>query len=183
MADGYSCEACKKRTHISQLVCAFSYDQLLAQTIVKGLKYEFLEELAFWMGAQMALAWRLHGRNTPDTLAVPIPLHPRRFRERGFNQAELLGARVAEQCDISFSSSLLKRARSTKKQTELSEQGRFANMRGAFSVISVPHCANRDILLIDDVCTSGATLQEAARILREAGARDVRALVFARNSN
>jgi ComF family protein len=108
-------------------------------------------------------------------VAVPVPLHRRRLRARGFNQAadlaRHLGLPVIE---------ALRRTRATPSQTDLPAAKRHANVRGAFAPRSRAHVDGCRIVLVDDVCTTGATLESCARVLVEAGAREVSALTAAR---
>jgi ComF family protein len=115
----------------------------------------------------------------PPSCVVPIPLHPRRLRERGFNPAALLARAIARERGCRFDASLLRRVRDTPSQTGLDRRARRANVRGAFEVRSGAR-APRTIWLVDDVVTTGSTLSEAARTLRRAGAREVIAICAAK---
>jgi len=111
---------------------------------------------------------------------VPIPLHPVRLREREFNQSQVLAAEIAKRYDIRVSLNNLVRIRNTKSQTKLDEKQRFKNIRGAFSLRNPKEFASKNILLIDDLFTTGATVSEAASILKNAGAKRVFVLTLAR---
>lgn len=111
---------------------------------------------------------------------VPVPLHPRRQAERGFNQAELLARRLARRWRRPLLPRLLVRARPTRPQTELDEAERRRNVREAFRVLDPEAVAGRHLLLVDDVLTTGSTAAEASRALLAAGARMVGVLVVAR---
>jgi ComF family protein len=111
---------------------------------------------------------------------VPVPLHPRRHRERGFNQSEELARALAERCGLSIVEGALVRRADTPPQAGLGAAARRANVRGAFAVRRRPRVAGRALVLVDDVYTTGATARACAAALREAGARDVRVLTVAR---
>lgn len=112
---------------------------------------------------------------TGADLAVPVPLHRSRKRARGFNQA----AEIARHLSIP-SLSVLKRTRATVSQTDLPAHERQANVKGAFALRTRANVKNVVIVLVDDVSTTGATLEACARVLLDAGAREIRALTVAR---
>jgi ComF family protein len=114
----------------------------------------------------------------PPERIVPVPLHPRRLRERGFNPAALLARAIARDRRSRFDAALLVRVRDTPSQTGLDRRARRANVRGAFRV-RAGASAPRLIWLVDDVVTTGSTLVEAARVLRRAGAQEVVAICVA----
>ena len=124
----------------------------------------------------------LEGRPPAEVpaLLVPVPLHPRRERERGFNQASLLAWRVGRAWGVRVRDDVLVRAVATPSQTELDAPARRANVRNAFRLRRPELIVGRHVLLVDDILTTGATLSECARCLREGGAATVGALTVAR---
>lgn len=112
-------------------------------------------------------------------IVVPVPLHVRRRRERGYNQAALLARGLARRLDVPMRNPLW-RIRATSTQTRLSATQREANMRGAFTVFRPKSIQGKRILLVDDVMTTGATVNECARTLKKAGAKAVFVLTVAR---
>ena len=116
---------------------------------------------------------------TSDVL-VPVPLHPRRLRERGFNQAALLAAEVAQRAARPACADALVRRLDTRTQAGLSAAARRKNVRDAFVVRRRAAVDGRVVTLVDDVLTTGATALACARRLEEAGAREVRLLTVAR---
>ena len=120
------------------------------------------------------------------TWVIPVPLHPRRLRQRGFNPAAVLAREVARSAGLSFEARRLVRLRDTPSQTGLGREARRRNLAGAFACRSLPERGSQvpqQVWLVDDVVTTGATLQSAARSLREAGAQHVLALCAARTSS
>jgi ComF family protein len=109
---------------------------------------------------------------------VPVPLHPRRLRRRGFNPAGLLARRLARRLELAFDPVALARARDTPSQTGLDARDRRRNVAGAFRFVGRGPAPAR-VLLVDDVVTTGATLAAAARALRRAGASSVVGLAAA----
>jgi ComF family protein len=146
------------------------YDGIL-RDIIHALKYDGRRSLAPTLASLM----RQHGAEvlTGAAAAVPVPLHPRRERERGFNQADDL----AQGLGLPVLRAL-RRVRSTKPQVELPAAQRHRNVKDAFAPTS--HITGQIVVLVDDVTTTGATLSACARVLRDAGAAEVRALTAAR---
>ena len=119
------------------------------------------------------------GRDNVDLL-IPVPLHIKRLRERGFNQAHLLITKWARQDQIPFDGLALSRSRWTQPQTALSRKERKRNIRNAFSVENPERIRGKKILLVDDVYTTGSTVNECAKVLMTAGAEWVDVLTLAR---
>ncbi len=147
----------------------YTYEGRPAQA-VRRLKYNRATALADFMAR--ALAPRI--AELADDLVVPVPIHPRRRGERGFNQAELLCA-GDHGCEISTRA--LRRVRMTPPQASLPMAERADNLRGAF--VADPLVAGKRVLLVDDVLTSGHTARACAAALIEAGAKEVGVLAFA----
>jgi len=131
--------------------------------------------LATWMAGQVSFDAR------PE-LVMPVPLHRKRLKRRGFNQALLLASGITRHFDLPLSYDNLVRTRSTRPQVELSGEERTVNVKGAFNILRPGEIGNKGILLIDDVFTTGATMNECARVLKGAGARSVVALTLARTA-
>lgn len=148
-----------------------------ARQLVHALKYDGHSALAEPMGRLMAACLATWGIN-PDVI-VPVPLHPSRRRHRGFNQAAVLGRSIAEASGIAMDASLLRRTRNTVAQVQTAgAEERRRNVAGAFAIARP--IAIRTALLVDDVCTTGATMRECAAALRASGVHRVYALTFAR---
>ena len=143
--------------------------------VIQLLKYDRMRPLARELAVRMA---DLVGEAGRVDLLAPVPLHRSRRRERGFNQAELLASELARISGIPVDSALLRRERATETQTGLAHNQRRLNVRGAFAVRRA--VAGRHIALVDDVITTGATVSECARVLKQAGAARVVALAAAR---
>jgi ComF family protein len=149
-----------------------------ARRLVHRLKYSDRGELAAPLGAWMA-------RAGADVLAdadaiVPVPLHPLRLWTRRFNQAAALARAIALQSSKPFEPQWLQRVKATRSQVGLSREQRAQNVQGAFRASPGAPIKGRRIVLVDDVLTSGATANAAARALLRAGASQVDLLVFAR---
>jgi ComF family protein len=155
-----------------------SEDGQVVPSIIRRHKYGRDQSLS------RALAECLGGRlplNGNDyDLVIPVPLHHRRLRWRGFNQAALFGLAIARKMGCTLDVTTLTRVRDTPPQTAQDSNQRRQNVRGAFAVKRPNRIANRRLLLVDDVMTTGATLDECARTLLAAGARTVDVLTLAR---
>ncbi len=148
--------------------------------LVHRLKYHDRMELAEPLGAWMARAG--HELLAEADLLIPVPLHRRRLMWRQFNQAQALAASVGRACGKTVEPFLLRRVKPTLPQIGLTRAQRADNVQGAFAVPdeAKPFVEGRAIVLVDDVLTTGATINAAARALLRAGAARVDVLVFAR---
>lgn len=158
---------------------AFEYGGAITTAITR-LKYEGRADLGPRLGRAMAVrAAALHGR---VDVVVPVPLHPRRLAVRGYNQAALLAAPVARSLGATFAPRALERTRDTPRQALLARAARLENLDHAFAVAAPDLLANARVLLVDDVRTTGATLDACATALERSGAARVEALVLARRA-
>lgn len=152
--------------------------------LIHLLKYEYVTPVAAPLGEMLAqtVSELLPASNNTPPLLVPVPLHQSRRRARGFNQAELIARAAAKRLTQRFavSSSLLVRHRETVSQVGLSREERIENMRDAFGAIDRQRVKGRAVILVDDVMTTGTTLSECARVLKNAGAERVWAATVAR---
>jgi ComF family protein len=151
------------------------------RSYIHALKYNGNKRLAQPLGGLLAQTYRRTGLVTD--LIVPVPLHAQRQQERGYNQAQLLAEVCSAQLGLPLHASLLTRVRATASQIGLSRDERLQNVAGAFLLnthINPKAIAKSNILLIDDVCTTGATLGACAAPLFAAGAKTVWGLVLAR---
>jgi ComF family protein len=148
-------------------------------TLVHELKYQGRKKLAPLLGDALTSLMMTDGLLRHADLLVPIPLHPARLRERGYNQSELLARRVSALTGIPISGAL-RRVKNTKTQARIvDEAARMRNLKGAFAVRPDAGLKDKQVILIDDVTTTGATLNAAAQVLKQAGVGAVYALVIA----
>ena len=176
-SNGILCSDCvSRKTAIDGVRAPFRFEAL-ARECVHQLKYKNLRSLAGPLSDLMAEY--LRGAELPVNILVAVPLYPRRLKERGYNQSDLLTARLAALSGLPVDcSSLVRRKYVLPQARTTSALERRRNLEGAFECRPLPN--GRRVLLIDDVATSGATLDACAEALKAAGALSVRALVFAR---
>ena len=155
------------------------YSRGLVQAILL-LKFEQIEPLAGWFAGRLAeLAQREKLAEGIDVV-VPVPLHRERQRERGFNQADLIARAVARRLGLPYRPVLLVRTKPRPNKHTLSLEERWESVRGAFATLPGSQVDKQRVLLVDDVMTTGATLDACARALQEAGAQRVIGLTVAR---
>jgi ComF family protein len=167
---GHLCGACRLRPpSFTQAWPLYPYESPLKDAIVL-FKYRRKVSLASALGDLLCTASSL----LPEVdVVMPVPLHPKRLREREFNQSLLLADRLGRTLHRPVSYRDLVRVRPTVPQTELSRRSRLKNLRKAFLVPAPERVRQKRILLIDDVLTTGATVNECAKTLRRAGSGDV----------
>jgi len=158
-----------------------AYDGELRE-LIHMLKYDQVHPAAAVLGRMLALAIAKLELTEP-VLVVPVPLHGSKRRQRGFNQAESIAHNALKSmCNQRFQvvMDVLQRTRATVSQIGLTRPQRRENMSGAFKVAHLNRVSGHDVLLVDDVMTTGTTVAECARVLRKAGARNVWVATVAR---
>ena len=169
------CPACYRRRPSFDKVAAPYLHHGLARDLVHALKYRGHRHVAPILAGAMA------GVAPPDVdVVIAVPLHRGRRRERGFNQSELLARAAAGRLGLPLRLDALRRERPTRPQVELAHDERAANVLGAF--VTPARLEGTRVLLVDDVCTTGATLDACAAALKRAGASEVDCLVATRAS-
>ncbi len=162
-----------------------SYDGGLRE-LIHLLKYQQVRPAAAVLGRMLAEAVRglEPGWSQNLVVVVPVPLHARKLRQRGFNQSELIAQHAlklgAGSGRLVLRSKILERRRETQSQIGLTRHQRRENLRGSFAVARPEEIAGREVLLVDDVFTTGTTVSECARVLRRAGASKVFVATVAR---
>lgn len=167
------------------MVCPFVFEGPLRAAILRfkyhGARY-LADHLAELLANEEPVARAFDTSLSADVRLVPVPLHPTRLAQRGYNQSALIAAHLARRRGLAVVPDGLRRVRDTPPQQQLPRNQRQANVRGAFAVAD-PSLAGKAVFLVDDVCTTTATLREAARVLRQGGATSVDAVVLARASH
>ena len=148
------------------------------QALIHAFKYQGYSFLADFLGERMAQEFIKYPELTPIDWVVPVPLHPKKRRVRGYNQSQLLAESFCKRTGLLLRGEVLLRQRDTLSQARLKRAERLTNMAGAFAAL--PEVKGKRILLIDDVATTGATLEGCAVALKQAGAKQVTAFTLAR---
>lgn len=171
------CVRCQTSPLQIESIRSVVYFEGVLRRAMHWFKYRGRTVLAEPLGDLMAAYWMQHAK--PIDVVVPVPLHAARMRERGYNQAALLAREMARRVGLVVDEQVLIRRRATTSQVKLDANQRKENVRAAFCC-SGDKLAGKRVLLIDDVCTTGATLEACAIALYQGGARSVQALTLAR---
>jgi len=185
------CPICKRSEEIKNcsgsrlddLWALAHYQDYLVSDLIRKFKYEHLTVLAetVWKEYLMDF-WRKHGANFDrKTILIPVPLHRKRLLHRGYNQSEIIALELSKISGLAVNNELLYRAVYHEPQVGLSASARISNVRGIFKINyrAQSDIWGRDILLIDDVYTTGSTMAECAAALNSVGFRRVSGLVLA----
>lgn len=184
------CPVCRARIPDNKKIChrdspyllaaAASYDNPVIQNLIRYFKYKSFQNLAPVLGEIICNYLKLINLKLDNYAAVPIPLYPSRERKRGFNQAQLLAEFTASYFNLQLMNGL-KRTVNNKPQVGLKDdEARAKNVLNCFQVKNPEAISGKNIILVDDVFTSGATINEAVRVLKTAGAKRIIALTLAK---
>ena len=189
----FSCPICGARLADNKLLCnhsreipryilgaATKYDNPVVNNLIHYFKYENFQNLASLLSELIFEFLGRTGLAVSGFILIPIPLHSSRERQRGYNQSKLLAEILSDKLRINLVDGL-KRTKRTKPQAQARKSyDREKNVKDCFEVINEDRIKDRNILLVDDVFTSGATINEAVKVLKNAGARKIIALVIAK---
>lgn len=175
--------ACAGKTSLKTLISATSYENLLVRDLIHNYKYNFIQTLAeplsqiLIKSINATVGEKARTYFFTNTIIIPIPLHSKRLNWRGFNQAELIAQKLSEFYKIPLVNNALIRVKNTIPQVEAGEaEKRRKNIKEAFVCLK----PDKKILLVDDVSSTGATLEEAAQVLKQSGAKEIWGIVVAK---
>ncbi len=171
-ADTFKCKVIRSACNFNQF----------SQGLIYALKYQGADYVAPYMGEFMARRFSGLAELAEANVVIPVPLYKTRLKKRGYNQSELLARAFCKATGLALDTTSLVRVRDTQSQTHLGREKRLENMTDAFVVNNPQPVKGKTVLLIDDVATTGATLEGCAQALRKAGAKRVLAYTFARES-
>lgn len=159
-------------------------DNQLCQEIIKRFKYSYIKELEnslsylLYKYLNKALFKKIIDSNT---IIIPVPLYKTRQRERGFNQSEIIAKNIAEKYGLEMGIDIIKRIRNTQSQAKLTGVHRRKNLKEAFKCFNPNIIKNKQVILVDDVFTTGSTLSEVATVLKNNGVKKIWGLVIAKS--
>lgn len=183
---GDTCLACRSKTKIKGLVSVLPYQDETARKLIYALKYHGIESIAATLCelAEDFIRKEKLKNFFENAVLIPVPLHKSRLRKRGFNQSELIARKLGEKFGIKTVCDLILRSKMTEVQAEIKDfEKRKENVSFAFVINTKKDLSaykNSKIILVDDVITSGSTLEACASILSQAGFRKIYALAIAR---
>ncbi len=175
------CPLCYNELHFSDfrpnriingvnIYCCGVYEKTL-QKLIRGLKYHKQKELAFYLAKFMYEYWE-NINDKRDFQVIPTPLHKNRIKKRKYNHMELVAIEFCRLSGYSLNDKLLKRIKDTKPQYKLSRKERLANLSNAFE-LDITKDMHKPVLIIDDICTTGATFEEMTNILKQNGFKEI----------
>lgn len=176
--EGRVCANCRSFSFLDGVLALGDYKDVIIAKAVQSLKYDYVEEITEFFGKLLPKEEKKISRIVYGSVFMPVPLHRKRFLERGFNQAELIARAWSRILLAPVETDILIRRRFTTPQVKLKAAERRQNLRGAFVVKKKP--VVEKVILVDDVFTTGSTLQECARVLKESGVKEVWGMTVAR---
>lgn len=170
---------------VKEIFASTYYESEIVKKAIRLLKYHGIKSLAKPLAnliyLRLGSAILENAVNPNKSLMIPIPLSQNKLRKRGYNQTKLIGQTLSDKLSISFNSNVLYKIRETLSQVEIKDRSkRIENMLGAFMVKNPEAVKGKNIILVDDIVTTGATLKDAARALKQAGAKKIIAVVVAK---
>lgn len=185
------CKNCKETYVLSGIIITHSYKTKIMEQLIHLLKYKYIKDIQSYVGNLMVREIILQSKNNPllkrcirtpdNVILIPVPLHKKKFNERGYNQSELIARELSSTFGWNLQSPI-KRVRDTKPQARLSKEKREDNLKGAFALEKKFDAHGQVILLIDDVLTTGSTLNECAKCLTPVRPKSIIGLVIAKNN-
>lgn len=170
-----------------KIFSATLYENDIVKKAIRRFKYHGVKSLAEPLGQLVFRRLKMKDAGLKDigypsgAIIIPIPLSRKRLRRRGYNQSELMGKFLSDKLSVNMRTDVLYKIKETISQVEIKDRNkRLENLRGAFEVKNPDAIKNKTVILIDDIVTTGATMKEASRVLKNAGAKNVIGLVVAK---
>jgi ComF family protein len=164
---GQTCASCREEICLDYQVSILDYQKEQVKKLIQKFKYDYVEDLS----TPISRIIKNFQENFPDAfpkkgIVVPVPLHIKRYKQRGFNQASIIAEKLAKHYDFELKD-LLRRNKNTNKQADLDKQQRQENIKGAFELKQQKNISHNSVILVDDVFTTGSTLNECAKVLKQ----------------
>lgn len=173
------CEACKDR-NLDRIISAASFKDRIVKEAIHKFKYNYIEELS--IPFSLLILNHLQAINCQidkSFIIIPVPMHDKKKRRRGFNQSEEIAKIISSSTTIPLSNALIK-TKTTKPQMELNRNERLENIKDCFAIKNKKEIENKMVILLDDVYTTGTTMDQCAKVLKENGAKEVWGLTVGR---
>jgi ComF family protein len=178
--NGHFCSRHRKDKALTGIIVAAYYREGPLKEAIHFFKYRYIREIADLL-ADLVIERLKLGFPYGDLVIIAAPLHRSREAMRGYNQAELLAKRVSKDYDIELVSDAVRRVMNNRPQVEMTGEERRKNIKGVFAMgLGIERVKNKTVLIVDDITTTGATLNEIALVLKKAGAKHVWGLVVAK---
>jgi competence protein ComFC len=182
VVNGRTCLFCRRERSLDGLLFSVPYENRIIKKLISKFKYGSAKDLATTISFFALWHLELSGKwgKFSDFYIIPAPLHPKKLKARGFNQSEEIAKKIALFTGLPILEKTLLKIKNTAAQAELNKEQRQKNLKGAFLCAQPETIKDKKIILIDDVFTTGATMEECASTLKKAGAKEVWGLAIAR---
>lgn len=174
--DSYS----SKNMYFQEIHSIFKYEEDIRDILIK---YKFQNKAYIYKTFSKIILKdeKICGFLKKYDIIIPVPVHKKRKNERGYNQTELISKEISKNLNIKMEKNVLMKNINTKMQSSLSKKERKDNIKGAFKVQNLQRIENKNILIIDDIYTTGSTINECGKVLKSAGAKNIGALTIAKD--
>lgn len=169
-----------KQKYFDYLFCALKYENIVREKI---LKYKFNENSYLYKTFAKIIIKneKIYRFLKLYDIIISVPMHKNKFSIRGYNQSELIAKEIAKQTKIDFGKDVLLKVKNTKVQSTLTKTQRTQNIKGAFLVKNTDKIKNQKIILVDDIYTTGSTVNECSKVLKNAGAKEICVVTIAKD--
>jgi ComF family protein len=173
---------CRTQSKIRAVFSLSEYSNPSVKELIHQFKFNGVREIGETFGAELAEKLSRSGADFEENfIIIPIPLHKKSMRRRGFNQSEILARTISEKLSVPLLTGVLVKTKTTPHQTETKNRHeRLENLVGAFEITDKEEVSGKNIILVDDIITTGATLTECAKVLKRSGAKNIYGVAIAR---
>lgn len=187
VADGKTCDYHKRTKTLKGLFCPASYDNFIVKNLINQFKYHYVKDLAKPISdliiAHFVNLESLPTKKNDNIILIPVPLYRKKLKQRGFNQAEEIAKELSKSLKIPLFSNVLSKIKPTLSQVGLKQEQREENIKGVFFCQNPEIIKDKTIFLVDDIFTTGSTMEECAKTLKQAKAKEIWGIAAARSAN